>query len=153
LSYCISSQIDARLDHVWLAREALIGLLRHLHVDESETYLLGVAFSEVLNNAIEHGYRLAAGKHLEFSITLDGMQLGIIVQDDADPIPVNEVNALLGGTDALDLPPSEWSERGYGLQILAKVVDSVRIERVDGRNVVSLTKSLSAAELPESIQN
>jgi sigma-B regulation protein RsbU (phosphoserine phosphatase) len=135
--------IESRLEKVPLARGVLGCILRELGVPESDTILLQLAVTELVNNSIEHGYKSEPGKKIEIFLTPGEQEILIEVADDAPAMPLYQMNQLLkleeseGDAEEVD---DQWSARGHGLLIVRRAVDSVEFGRVNGRNLVTLRK-------------
>jgi serine/threonine-protein kinase RsbW len=143
LIFSITNQITSRLDHVWLARAALTGILHHIEVSETEIPLLQVAISEVINNIIEHSYHEEPGHSVQIKVNIEGPYLEIDILDDAAPLAPQEIQRMMEYENTLEDPDENWSLRGHGLQIVRKIVDSMEVGRKHDRNCITLKKRLS----------
>lgn len=148
--FTITNQIASRLDHVWLARAALTGILHYIKVSETEVPLLQVALSEVINNTIEHSYYQDAGNIVEIRVQIEGQNLQIDILDDAPALSAEDINRILEGPAMSEEPDEDWSMRGHGLQIVRRIVDSIDVARIGSRNCITLRKKLSSITLEGS---
>ncbi len=69
--------------------------------------------------------------------------LTIRITDDAPPLPVAQLKAMLSQPAAENEPDETWPMRGHGLQIVRQAVDSLSFSRTGDRNCVTLQKRLS----------
>ena len=94
-----------------------------------------MALDEVLSNIVRHGRPAAGGIHLAFSID-DGV-LEVELADSAGPFNPLDVAApdITAGLDARQ-------PGGLGIALVRAVMDDVRYERRDGRNVLTLSARL-----------
>lgn len=101
---------------------------------------LHLALEEAVTNVINHGY--ADGQPHTFAVDLaaDGRRVTAVVSDDApayDPLARAEVD--------ITLPLDQRPVGGLGVHLLKKLMDSARYERRDGRNILTLVRTLGAA--------
>jgi anti-sigma regulatory factor (Ser/Thr protein kinase) len=138
-----------------MVRASLAGILNDLKVPSCEAFVIQLAVSEIVNNAIEHGYAGHPGHRVDVAVHITGPEVLVDVTDDAPAFPGNEVLARLQDPENEADPDGTWPTRGHGLQIARRVVDSLRFSRRGDRNCVTLVKQVSvnapgaAANLPE----
>ena len=135
--------VESRLDHVWMVRASLAGILNDLKVPGSEVFLLQLAVSEIVSNAIEHGYAGRPGHQVDVSVQIIGPEISVDVTDDAPAFPGNELLARLQDQETDVFPDDTWPARGHGLQIVRQAVDSLSFRRMGDRNCVTLVKQVT----------
>ena len=134
--------IASRLDHVWLIRAAVREILKEAQVPEHDIFLLQLAVSEVVSNSIEHGYRSREDGRVDVSLHKRGAELTIDIEDDAPPLAAEHLKQMMcEHTGELEVHKN-WSSRGHGLQIVLNTVNSLDVERVGGRNRITLRKRI-----------
>ncbi len=130
----LSFKIAPNFESVDMVRKALMEFCRDAYRGaeaESTTGDLCLAATEAMNNAVEHSgaekveIEISAGEaKVVFCIITEGKKF--------DP------------TDGVSMPVlgegKELQEGGFGLAIIKEMVDSVRYEYVNGRNVMMLDK-------------
>lgn len=96
--------------------------------------------SEAFTNSVRYG----DDSDVKRTITID-------FSTDADRLTLNVTDT----NDSFDPSPpvpdiSSYQEQGYGLFIIARLMDGVAYSRVDGKNILSMTKQVfrAAAEAP-----
>ena len=141
--------VESKLDQVWMVRASLAGILNDLKVPSGEVFLIQLAVSEIVSNAIEHGYAGSPGHQVDVAVQITGPEVSVDVTDDAPAFPGNEMLARLQDHESQGEPDDTWPARGHGLQIASRVVDSLRFSRTGDRNCVTLIKHLSV-ETPVS---
>jgi len=139
----IALEIESRLDQVRLIRAAMSGALSHLGVVEADILALELAVTEIVNNAVEHGYAGADDQPIKVRIQLSGSTVQIEVIDHARPFPEKERHRLMGEVDPLEDADEEWAPRGHGLQIVRQIVDSIALESNETRNILRIRKNVT----------
>ena len=139
----IALEIESRLDQVRLIRAAMSGALSHLGVVEADILALELAVTEIVNNAVEHGYAGADDQPIKVRIQLSGSTVQIEVIDHARPFPEKERHRLMGEADPLEDADEEWAPRGHGLQIVRQIVDSIALESNETRNILRIRKNVT----------
>jgi serine/threonine-protein kinase RsbW len=137
----IALEIGSRLDQVRLVRAALCGVLDHLRVCEADILALELAVTEIVNNAVEHGYA-GNGQHtVRVKIEVRGAVVLVEVTDRARPFPESE-RYRLSREQHIEDADENWTPRGHGLQIVRQIVDSLELERGENENVLTLSKKV-----------
>jgi serine/threonine-protein kinase RsbW len=94
---------------------------------------LKLAAEEVVANIINHAYKNAPDQAIEITISAMHDQIQICFTDDAIAC-----NPLEFGTN--DDREKDLCSGGMGLQIIRSITDSQTYERIDNRNVLTITK-------------
>ena len=104
-------------------------------------YAVNLSIDEILTNTISYGYDDDEPHRIEITMRRQGPALIIVIMDDSAPFD-------LSATPEADIDASldEREVGGLGLFFVHQMMDNVAYERVDGRNVVTLTKSTAAAD-------
>jgi serine/threonine-protein kinase RsbW len=139
----ISLTIESRLDQVRLIRAAMAGVLDHMRVIEADILSLELAVTEIVNNAVEHGYGDAENEQIKVQIEVRGSVVQIEIIDQARPFPESERYRLMDDLRPLEEPDEDWSPRGHGLQIVRQIVDSIVLERDATQNVLTFCKNVA----------
>ncbi len=95
-----------------------------------------LALHELCMNIVQHGYAGHPGK-IQVEAEFDGEMLTLIVRDTA---PVAYPNRDISPPNPLDLPESGW-----GMHILAQVMDEMQYQRLADGNLWQLVKRLRAS--------
>jgi serine/threonine-protein kinase RsbW len=124
-----SDPLSTRKARRWLTRLAL-----DAGFTASDTHDLAVAFSEASANVHRHAYRGRRDGRVEVRVTIDGEQIVVTLEHDGLPFDPE-------GYDPPDLRSP--SESGYGLYLMASLVDRVSFEGegVGGRIVLVKRRS------------
>ena len=105
-------------------------------------YAFNLSIDEVLTNTIDYGYDDDEPHRIEIALRKEADKLVAVIEDDSrefDPSgPPPEVD--------FDASLEERAVGGLGLFLVHELMDSVDYRRADGRNFVTLTKSLAAAD-------
>ncbi|EIP99402.1 anti-sigma regulatory factor (Ser/Thr protein kinase) [Opitutaceae bacterium TAV1] len=109
-----------------------------LRPGDQDTLALQLALEETVTNVINHGYR--DGLPHTFNVTLsadDSRRITVMVDDDApafDPLARPPVDT--------GAPLEARPVGGLGIHLVRKLVDRARYERRDGRNILTLERTL-----------
>ena len=117
------------------------GTANHLSVDD--IMRIRLVLDEIVVNIVAHGYEDAGDTdhhdiHLHLALD-DRDVLTIRVTDDA-----REYDPRNAPAPRFDLPIEERRRGGFGVHIVKAIMDTIDYRRVDGQNVLTLTKQLSA---------
>jgi serine/threonine-protein kinase RsbW len=116
------------------------GTANHLSVDD--IMRIRLVLDEIVVNIVAHGYEDAGDTdHHDIHILLeldDRDLLTIRVTDDA-----REYDPRNAPAPRFDLPIEERRRGGFGVHIVKAIMDTIDYRRVDGQNVLTLTKQLS----------
>ena len=116
------------------------GTANRLSVDD--IMRIRLVLDEIVVNIVAHGYEDAGdtdhhGIHIVLELD-DRDQLTIRVTDDA-----REYDPRNAPAPRFDLPLEERRKGGFGVHIVKAIMDTIDYRRVDGQNVLTLTKRLS----------
>ena len=100
---------------------------------------LSLLLDETVINVIAHGYEDDLEHHIDVRLELTGDLVSIRVDDDGVPF-----NPLHAPVPDLDLPIEERPIGGLGVHIVRTMADSVEYQRINGRNILTMTKKLGA---------
>ena len=104
-------------------------------------YSVNLSIDEILTNTINYGYQDDDPHRIELVVRFESDSLSVVIVDDSRPFdltvaPEPDVEASL----------DEREVGGLGLFLVHQMMDKVDHELVDGRNVVTLTKSTVASD-------
>ena len=116
------------------------GAANHLSVDD--IMRIRLVLDEIVVNIVAHGYEDAGDTdhhdiHLHLALD-DRDVLTIRVTDDA-----REYDPRTAPAPRFDLPIEERRRGGFGVHIVKAIMDTIDYRRVDGQNVLTLTKKLA----------
>jgi serine/threonine-protein kinase RsbW len=105
-----------------------------------DVFALHLALEEAVINVINHGY--SDGQPHTFTVELAAAdrRVTITVTDDAPAY-----NPLARAEVDITLPIEDRPIGGLGVHLVKKLMDSARYERRDGRNILTLVRSLGPA--------
>lgn len=102
-------------------------------IPDETLYDLKLVAEEVVANIINHAYKNAPDQTIEITISVMHGQIQVCFIDDA--IACNPLEFEKNGDREKDL-----SCGGMGLQIIRSITDTQTYERIDNRNVLTITK-------------
>jgi anti-sigma regulatory factor (Ser/Thr protein kinase) len=131
--------IDASLDTVPAAGDAVRALCVTAGIDASEASLVELAIVEALQNTIEHGYAGAPGQ-VEIAADVEPERVHAEIRDTAPPVDLARVMQP-PDDDSFSISRDSLLERGRGLAIIRGVFDRVVFTRTESGNHLALTRT------------
>ena len=114
---------------------------RDNHLSDDDIMRIRLVLDEVVVNIVAHGYEEAGDvDHQDINVHLsldDRDVLTVRVTDNA-----REYDPRTAPAPRFDLPVEERRKGGLGVHIVKAIMDTIDYRRVDGRNVLTLTKKL-----------
>jgi len=101
------------------------------------TYQIRLALDELLTNVISYGYQDQEKHEIGVRMRLEDGRLIIKLVDDAMPF-----NPMEAGLPDLSCPVEDRRIGGLGIHLVKKVMDRVRYERKEGKNLLKLVKTI-----------
>ena len=124
--------------HTRRARRWLTRLVLEAGFTPRDTHDLAVAFSEAAANVHRHAYGGRRDGRIDVRVTIDGAQVVVTLEHDGVPFDFDRYE-----------PPDlrRPSESGYGLYLIASLVDQVSFEGKGAGGRVVLVKRRSSVDL------
>jgi serine/threonine-protein kinase RsbW len=129
-------EINAVRENYAFLVEAIEAFLAAEHVDREDAAAILVASEEVFINIVDHGYGQNGGT-LTLRLSRAGGRVRMTYIDAGVPFNPLELPA-----PDIDLPLDRRRAGGLGLMIVRKLMDSVAYERRDGKNHLTLVKTV-----------
>ena len=109
-------------------------------ISSESAYAVNLSLDEILTNTMRYGYDDDGPHRIEIVVRIEADALVVVIVDDSAPFD-------LSVTPEVDVDASLEERRagGLGLFLVHQMVDKVEYERVEGRNIVTLTKTTAAA--------
>ena len=108
-----------------------------LSLDKSLTGRLRLAVEETVVNVMEYAYPQGTTGDVNIRATSNGRRLKFIISDSGIPFNPTEVTAADTTLSAEERPIG-----GLGILLVRELMDSINYERINGQNVLTLTKSI-----------
>ncbi len=138
----MSDHLTLRVKNVFTeipaANEAASRWLEDHNAPPAADYLANLAIEEFVTNCIKYGYQDSAEHVIEVELRLSNGELVLIVTDDGNPF-----NPLESPEPDTTLPIEERPIGGLGIYLLRKMFDRMEYTRTEGKNKVTLRKTLS----------
>jgi anti-sigma regulatory factor (Ser/Thr protein kinase) len=112
---------------------------REWGLSEDDTVNLNLILDEFVSNVIRHGFEDGRPHEIPVHVELAGDVVRIRIEDDGKPF-----NPLEAPPPDLDLPIEERPLGGLGIFIARSLADTVEYSREHERNVLTITKRLTA---------
>ncbi|MEF2231264.1 MAG: ATP-binding protein [Pseudodesulfovibrio sp.] len=132
----ISFTIPSHAEAVRWACLAVRGVLEGVRLADGDKYSVELAVSEAVTNSLLHAYGGRPGHAIGLDVIVEAGQLVIAVSDTGAALdPARIETAALPAEDLL-----RENTGGRGLFLIRQAMDLVTVERIDGRNVLTMTK-------------
>ena len=103
-------------------------------------YAVNLSIDEILTNTISYGYDDEESHRIGIIVRMEADSLVVVITDDSAPF---DLSAESRADVESGLEDREIG--GLGIFLVHQMMDKVEYERVDGRNVVTLTKNMADA--------
>lgn len=103
-------------------------------------YAVNLSVDEILTNSISYGYDDDETHRIEVVVRMEADSLVVVITDDSAPFDVSA-----GSQADVESGLEDRDIGGLGIFLVHQMMDKVEYERVDGRNVVTLTKHTAGA--------
>ena len=103
-------------------------------------YAVNLSVDEILTNTISYGYDDEEPHKIEVVVSMEGDTIVVVIVDDSTAFDLSQ-------TPDADVESSveERALGGLGLFLVHQMMDGVEYRRMDGRNVVTLTRKTAGA--------
>jgi len=98
---------------------------------------LNLALDEIFTNIVSYGFSDYDDHLIKINLLIEGKELNIRVEDDGMPF-----NPLVISEPDLNVPLEERKTGGLGIYFVRKMVDELKYERQQGKNVLFLKKKI-----------
>jgi serine/threonine-protein kinase RsbW len=141
ISRSVSLRIASRLDCVGPLGDQVRAACAELGLSGAAAGEVELSVVETVNNAIEHAYQMAESGWVEVSLASDGQRLRIEISDGGRAMrPEVLAGAKMPAVDPGDI--ASLPEGGMGLALVKQLMDDVRYQRADGRNVLTMERRI-----------
>lgn len=106
-------------------------------IDMATAMKLNLAIEEAVVNVMNYAYPAGTVGNVSIEVLANDNQLTFVISDSGmpfDPTAEDEVDTTL--------PAEERSIGGLGIHLIRQIMDSVNYERTDGKNILTLGKTL-----------
>ena len=136
LEIAIANELEA----IVAAEEKIDAFCEEREISPEIAYAVNLSIDEILTNTISYGYDEDEPDRIEIIVRLESDSLVVEIMDDSAPFD-------LSATPEANVEASleERDVGGLGLFLVHQMMDRVEYERIEGRNIVTLTKSTSGA--------
>ncbi len=99
---------------------------------------LNLVLEELVTNIIFYGYEDQNEHEINIHFTFDDNRIEIVLVDDA-----KEFNLLLAAEPEFNTPIEEMKIGGLGIHLVKKIMNEIKYERSDNKNILKLVKNLN----------
>jgi len=147
--FLLRMELRSNAEVLCVVRSATARLAELLGFSDSDSHLVILAVDEALTNIIRHAYKGERERCIEVTFRLlsktgDSVPqrtLEIVLLDDGVPVDPKRLRPR----PLKEVPIDELKPGGLGLYFIRKNMDRVEFRRLDGRNLLRLTKALPPA--------
>lgn len=132
--------IESKIENVFLVGLAVNKICSHLDLDDTEASRMEVCIVEAVTNSIRHSYRGAPGREVTLTVTVLEDRVEFQICDQGASIPPEKLEKPRLKFDPRDI--KSLPEGGMGIYLMHQIMDDVRYVRGDGKNTLTLVKSL-----------
>lgn len=132
----INFNIKSSFENIQLISVSIRAILSFLEFDELFCYDVELAITEVLNNCVEHSYKLESNHDIKIQFILKEKNLIIKVFDDGLEIPKD----IFDNINDYEFDP--LTEGGRGLFLVNQIMDSISYSKLDNLNCFIMEKNL-----------
>ena len=100
---------------------------------------LNLVLEELVTNIIFYGYTDEAPHEIHILFATDGQQIKLEISDDA-----RAFNPLQAAEPDMNASIEDMKIGGLGIHLVKKIMDDIQYQRVDDKNILTLTKNLSS---------
>ena len=111
-------------------------VLSRLGIDDKLARSIRLGVEEAVVNVMEYAYPNEQEGEVHIAARADGERLKLIVSDDGIPFDPTDATRIDTSLSAEERPIG-----GLGVHLIRELMDSINYERVDGRNVLTLSKN------------
>lgn len=138
--------LPASLSSLAQLSDQLYDFVAPLSLDPAVVYQVDLASTEAFTNIVRHAVNFDDSQTVIITLVNDGHHLILTLSDSGRAIPDDILqqweDPAVFSADPQN--PSSWQEGGMGLKLIQSVMDDVRYETGNGRNLLTLTKNLSS---------
>jgi len=143
----LTLQIKTTFDAVHSANEDASRWLAQREASADVQYLANLVIEELVTNCIKYGYEDTGEHVVEVRLKLSADELAVTVTDDGQPF-----NPLELPTPELQAPVENRPIGGLGIHLVRQMSDRMEYVRADGKNRVTVRKSIGGRANPRPVQ-
>ena len=114
---------------------------RSINVSDKSIFEMNLALDELFTNIISYGFKDHREHIIKISITVEGDQLEMRIEDDGIPF-----NPLESKTPDFQCGIEDCKIGGLGIHLIKKLMDDLQYQRVAGKNILVLKRKLRKAD-------
>jgi sigma-B regulation protein RsbU (phosphoserine phosphatase) len=114
---------------------------QRLNIPKSLAYQLRLAMEEAVVNIIDYAYPAGTSGDIRVRETFNGQRLKFVITDTG--VAFNPTEASIADTS---LSAEDRPVGGLGILLVRKLMDAINYERIDGKNILTLTKTINVKQ-------
>ncbi len=108
---------------------------------DKSMFEMNLALDELFTNIISYGFQDHQEHIIKISITVEGDQLQMRIEDDGVPF-----NPLESETPDIQCGIEECKIGGLGIHLIKKLMDDIQYQRVEDKNILVLRRTIRKAD-------
>lgn len=133
--------ISNQLDQITVLAEALESLSEEWNIPMNVTLNLNLVLEELVSNIIFYGYEDTNKHEISIYLSFNNETMKVRLEDDG-----KEFNPLLYAEADINLSAEDRNIGGLGIFFVRKMMDDIRYERRNNRNILTMEKSIKPTE-------
>ena len=110
---------------------------RSINISDKLIFEMNLALDELFTNIISYGFQDCLEHIINISITIEGDQLQMRIEDDGVPF-----NPLESKTPDFQCGVEECKIGGLGIHLIRKLMDDIQYQRVADKNILVLRRKI-----------
>jgi serine/threonine-protein kinase RsbW len=110
---------------------------RSINISDKSIFEMNLALDELFTNIISYGFQDCLEHIIKISITIEGDQLQMRIEDDGVPF-----NPLESKTPDFQCGVEECKIGGLGIHLIRKLMDDIQYQRVADKNILVLRRKI-----------
>ena len=110
---------------------------RSINISDKSIFEMNLALDELFTNIISYGFQDCLEHIINISITIEGDQLQMRIEDDGVPF-----NPLESKTPDFQCGVEECKIGGLGIHLIGKLMDDIQYQRVADKNILVLRRKI-----------
>jgi serine/threonine-protein kinase RsbW len=136
MSHAFSVRLANRLSEIAALVDRVESFGREAGLSSDLTFRVALALDEIVSNVIKYGYSDDGNHVIDVRVRVKGGVVTAVIEDEGRPF-----DPRTAPMPDLDVPIQQRRAGGLGLFLVKAMMDSIDLQRQDGRNILTVTAS------------